>query len=267
MAITTLDGIISGAKYPRRFLKALGGTMVAARPISYWGVGGNPGPGSWDSTLNGVSLTAPIAGQIPFDNPVSGNTYLARLQAQATIAGQLLLCDRLWHNGGITITSTSPQAIASPAWPSRDANGLTAGTGVFIGVEVSAGAGAGTPTLTLDYTNSDGVAGRTGTNVIPTAASPNANTFYEIGVQAGDVGVRSVQNFTLSASWSSGTINLVAYRVLAAMELQLAQTSNAIDAITGGFPRLFDGTVPFFLFVPSTTTTTGISGTLNFAQG
>lgn len=270
MAIQTVDGVIAGLQAPRPFAKAVGGTMVAGRPISYWGVGGRPAAGSWDNTLNGVTLSSSssnVAGQLPFSDPASGNTYLARFQGQATIAGCLMLCDRLWHNGGINITSTSPQAITTPTWPLRDENGASSGKGVYVGVEVSAAVGAGTPTLTLGYTNSDGTAGRTGTNVLATAASPVANTFYEIGLQSGDVGVRSVESFTLSATWTSGTINLVAYRILAMLELTGAQTPNAIDAITGGFPRMYNGSVPFFMFIPQTTTTSNIVGHAVYAQG
>ena len=91
--------------------------------------------------------------------------------------------------------------------------------------------------------------------------------FLSIGLQAGDIGVRSVQSLTLSASWVSGTMNLVAYRPIAALELVGAFVPNAIDALTSGFPRLFNGSVPFFIFIPSTTTTSNISGSVVWTQG
>ena len=241
--------------------------MVAGRPHSLWALAGNPGAGSFNSTLNGVTLSAPQSGQIPFSNPVSGNTYLARMSGQATIAGSLLLCDRIWHNGGFTITSTSAQNITSPTWPARSSDGTTNGKDVILGVEVSAATGAGTPTITVSYTNQDGTASRTATNAVATVASSIAGTFYPIGLRAGDTGVRSVQSLTLSATWTSGTINLVAYRVLAALELTSANTPNAIDVLTSGFPQLYNDSVPFLLFIPSTTTTSYITGSVVFTQG
>lgn len=267
MAITTLDGAIAGMQWPRHFYKGVTATLVAGRPASTWALGGNPGAGGFDTTLNGVTLTAAQNGQIPFTNPVSGNTYLARLQGQATQPGTLLLVDRIWHNGGYTITSTSAQNITSPTWPARDADGATSGNGILCGMEISAATGAGTPTITMAYTNQAGTASRSATNIIATVASSAIGAFYPIGLQAGDTGVRSVQSITLSATWTSGTMNLVAYRVLAALELTAAHTPNAIDALTSGFVRLYDGSVPFLIFLPSTTTATNVVGQVVWTQG
>jgi hypothetical protein len=254
-------------QYPREFVKAVTGTMVAGRPHSTFYLAGIPGAAVAPTPgLGGAALTT-YSGQIPFTNPVSGNTYLARMAGQATIAGQLLLVDRLWHNSGITITSTSAQTINSVAWPARSSDGTVNGEGVLIGVEVSGATGAGTPTLTIRYTNQAGTADKTATNVVATVASSVAGTFYPIGLAAGDTGVRSIQTFTLSATWTSGTIHLVAYRILARLELTAAQTPNAIDALTSGFARLYDNSVPFVIFVPSTTTTSNITGHVIWTQG
>ncbi len=263
MAITTLDGVIAGLQPPRYFAKAVTATLVAGRPASLWSLGGSPGAGSFNGTLNGAALdstSALVNGQIPHYDPSSGNAHLARFQANATQPGTLLLLDRLWHNGGFTITSTGAQSITSPTWPARDNNGSTNGNGVFLAVEVSAACGAAAPTITISYTNQDGTAGRTATNIIATTNSPAIGATYFIGLQAGDTGVRSVQSLTLSVSWVSGTINLVAYRVLAALELAGAFIPNAIDAITGGFPRLYNGTVPWLVFQPNTTTASNVQG-------
>jgi len=76
-----------------------------------------------------------------------------------------------------------------------------------------------------------------------------------------------VQSLTLSVSWVSGTMNLVAYRILAALPLVGAFTPNAIDALTGGLPRIYNGSVPWLVFVPSTTTTSNISGLYQETHG
>lgn len=271
MAISSLDQVVAGMQWPRPFSKAVTGTMVAGRPWSTWALGGNPGAGSYNATLNGVTLSstsAQVNGQINFTDPASGSAYLARLQASATQPGTLLLCDRLWHNGGFTITSATSQSITSPTFPARDANGSTAGEGVLLGLEVSAACGAAAPTITVGYTNSTATGGtRTATNWFPTANSPAAGSFFPIGLQAGDTGVGAVSSLTLSVSWVSGTINLVAYRVLAALELSGAFIPNAIDALTSGMPKMYNGTVPFLIFIPSTTTSSNIVGTLVYTHG
>jgi hypothetical protein len=267
MSITNLDGVIAGMQYPREFIKAVTGTLVAGRPHSLLYLAGMPGAGVAPTPGIGGAVLTSYSGQIPFANPASGNTYLARFAAQSTQAGMLLLVDRLWHNSGITITSTSEQTFTGSAQiPARDANGLDLGDGILAGVEVSAATGAGTPTLTLKYTNQAGTADKTATNIVATVASSIAGTFYPIGLATGDLGIQKAQSLTLSATWTSGTIHVVLYRVIARLPLQ-AQIPNAIDALTSGFPRLFDNSVPFLIFIPNTTTTSNILGQIIWTQG
>jgi hypothetical protein len=268
MAITTLDDVIAGALPPRMFMKAATPTLVAGRPHSLFYLGGMPAAAAAPSTgLVGAALTS-YGGQLPWTNPGSGNSYLARLQAHCTIAGTLMLCDRLWHNSGYTITSTSEQVFTdSVQIPARDANGQNNGVGVQAAVEVVSATGAGTPTLTFKYTNSAGDTDKTATNIIPTVASSAIGAFYPIGLAAGDLGVRRAQSLQLSATWTSGAISLVLYRLLASLELTANQVPNAIDALTSGFPRLYNDTVPFLVFIPSTTTASVLSGNYVVTQG
>lgn len=270
MAITTIDQALSGSKPPIFFGKTLSPTLSLGRHQSFWGLGGFPGAGSFDTTLAGVALSstaANIAGQIPFSDPVSGNCHLSRFQAACSITGSLILADRLWHNGGFNITLTTAQALTSATFPSRDNNQTNNGEGILLGVEVSAATGAGTPTITVSYTNQAGVSGRTATNIVTTAASAVAGTFHLLSLQSGDTGVRSVQSLTLSATWTSGTINLVAFRPIATIELINAYVPNSIDALTGGFPQMFNGSVPFMILLPSSSSAAYLSGQLVYSHG
>lgn len=268
MPITSLDGVISGALPPIWFAKGVTPTLVAGKPQSLWGLAGNPGAGGYDNTLAGAALSSSssmVDGQIPYTDPVN-DSYLAQFQGQVTQPGMLLLCDRLWHNGGFTITSNGSQTVNSVAFPARDNNGSSNGEGVILGLEISAAAGAASPTITVGYTNSANTAGRTAVNSFPTANSPAAGSFFPIGLQSGDRGVRSVQSLQLSASWLSGTMRLVAYRVISALEITGNNIANSVDAVTGGFPKLFNGTVPFLIFIPSTTTASYVSGRVVYTQ-
>lgn len=275
MAITTLDGVFAGLRPPVRFSKAVTATLVAGRPASLWPLGGTPGAGSQDATLNGAVLSSSTTipnGAIAHYDPASGNSYFAYLDAIATQAGQLLVLDRLWSNGGYTITSTAAQNSTTPTWPSRcptsgtDDTPATTGLGVMLAVEVSAATGAGTPTITISYTNQAGTAGKTATNIQATVASSAIGATYFIGLAAGDTGVRSVQSLTLSATWTSGTINLVAYRVLGSLPV-LALIPASTDSLTGLGTRIYNGTVPWLVFIPNTTTATIVSGTYTETQG
>lgn len=265
MAITSLDGVIAGCKPPQMFYKALSGTLVAGRPHTPFYTAGIPGPAVAPTPgLTGSSITS-YSGQIPFTNPTGGlNSYLARFTASATQAGVLLLVDRLWHNSGFTITSTGAQTINSGNLTTRDANGTSNGDGVLLGVEISSTTGAGTPTITVFYNNQANVT-KSAANVVNTVASSITGSFYPIALAAGDTGVRSVANLTLSATWTSGTMHLVAYRVLA--QIDVTPAGGTIDALTGGLPRMYDNTVPQLIFIPNTTTTSTISGMMTVTQG
>lgn len=257
------------------FTKSVTATLVAGRPASLWSLAGNPGAGSFDTTLNGVTLSSSStipSGAIPHYDPASGNAHLHYLEGMATQAGRLLLLDRIWHNGGYTITSTSAQNSTTPTWPSRcptsgtDDTPTTTGLGVLLALEISAATGAGTPTITISYTNQAGTASRTATNIIATVASSAIGATYFIGLQAGDTGVRSVQSLTLSATWTSGTMNLVAYRRLASVPVG-ALIPGAIGPTSGTGQRIYNGTVPWLVFVPNTTTASVVSGVYQETQG
>lgn len=269
MAITTVDGLIAGFKPAQFIQKELSGTLVAGRSYTpFYAVGIPSAAVAPTPGISGAALTS-YAGQIPFTNPSAGqNTYLARFSAFPTAqGGTIMLADRLWHNSGITITSTTAQTVNSVTFPARDNNGSTNGEGVFLGVEVSTATGAGTPTITISYTNSDNTSGRTATNIYGTSATSAIGTFYPIGLESGDKGVRSIQSITLSATWTSGTIHLVAYRPLVSITSIAAGSCNTVDALTSGLPRMYDNTVPFLIYTPNTTTSTGLIGTMTVAQG
>lgn len=267
MAIGSVDQLIAGMQPGREFMKSVTPTLVAGRPQSLFYLAGMPGAATAPSPgVAGAALTS-YAGQLIFGNPAAGNAYLARFSGHATIPGQLLLCDRLWHNSGLSPTNLSAQTVNSVAWPARDANGSTNGDGVLIGVEVSSAMGSGTPTITMNYTNQAGTAGRSAQNILATAASAPVGAFFPIGLQSGDSGVMSIQDITLNVTWTSGTYHLVAYRTLARLDLTVANVPGALDAVTGGMPKAWDNTVPFLVFIPSSTTASSVWGYTVWSHG
>jgi hypothetical protein len=272
MAITTLAGVVAGLQPP----EYIGKTNVAGEAtgmyVSMFYAGGRPPAAAAPSPgLDGEALTS-YTNQIPFTNPASGNAYLAGLYsgaANGASSGQWLLCDRLWHNSGINPTTTTEQAITSPTWPARDRGGSTNGDGVFIGLEVSSLIGNSTTALTtLNYTNSSGTAGRTGT--LPIAGVTLAsNTFMFFALQSGDTGVRSVQGITLGENMTGGTMHLVALRPLMLLPFWGAPAPQDFfaDAIACGFPRLYNNTVPFLMAVGTSTSAPDTPMTIQYAHG
>jgi hypothetical protein len=271
MAITTLDGVVAGFQDPKPLIKT-GVTMAAVgamRGYTPWYAAGNPGASTATAVgINGEAATPALGstgGRIPRTNPGSGNSYLGRLAMNASTPGSLWLIDRLWQNSGLVTTSTTAQAITPAALPSRDGAGGTNGANVLAAIEWSAAGGAGTPTVTLTYTDQDGNTGATGT--FSGVASPPVGTFEIFTLAAGDTGVRAPTSFIQSATRTSGTMHLVLFRVLAQLEVTSANIGNAIDALTSGFPRIYNDSVLQLVWFPSATTATNFNGTYIETQG
>lgn len=272
MAITTLDGVIAGAQIPKPLIKT-GITMAAVgamRGYTPWYVAGNPGASTATSVgINGEAVTpalGSVGGRIPRTNPTGGsNAYLARLSVQANVAGQLWLIDRLWQNSGLSVTSTTAQAITPATLPARSGDGTSNGAQVMAAIEWSATGGAGTPTVTLTYTDQDGNAGATGT--FAGVTTPPVGTFEIFTLAAGDTGIRAPTSFIQSATRTSGTMHLVLFRLLAQVECSAANIGNAIDALTSGMPRIYDDSVLQLVWIPSATTAIQLMGTYVETQG
>ena len=268
MAISSMDAAIAGAKSPDNFLK-VGGTMEAAGVLhSMFYSSGLPGAAVAPTPgLAGAALTTYL-GQIPFSIPGAGESRLMRLAATANIAGTLILVDRLWHNSGLVVTTTTAQTVNSVAFPARDEYGTTDGEDVLIGIEVSTATTNASPVTntTMSYTNSANTSGRTAT-MAAFPATAAAGTFVPFQLAAGDEGVRSIQTVTLGTSYGAGTIHLVAYRVLAQVPITTANVGNFVDIISSGAVQLYNNSVPQLLWLPSATTATTIQGQLVVTQG
>ena len=269
MAITGLDGVIAGMLAPADFLKVRSAVMEAAgifTSLAYEtgmpGAMAAPAPG-----MAGVALTT-YDGQIPFSNPQSGYTYLTRFSATANTVGRLLLLDRLWHNSGIVVTTTTAQTINSATWPARDRLETINGNNIFVAIEVrtaTTNASAITNTV-MSYTNTGGTASQIAT-VQSFPATAVAGTFVPFQLAAGDTGIKSIQTITLGTSYVGGAIHLVAYRILADLDLAIVYAGNSFGVIGGGLVRLFNNSVPFLVWLPSGTAATTIMGKLVYTQG
>jgi hypothetical protein len=289
MAITTYADLVSKmvprAEY-NRFLNTAG-TGGGHDWTSSW-----PTYGATDATLNGVirdSNAAQVAGMLPFYRPAGSpdlkKSYLVHWEHQSQADQQnfgtriclfAMLADRLWDNGGITINASpsgAAQAVTTPTWPERDVNQSSNGHGVFLAFEVHTAFGTGTTgVFYVDYTNSDGTA-RTGAagGVGSTRTFFNAacvGTFNGVGLQAGDRGVRSVQNIYCTGVWPSGVVRLVAYRPIALLEVPYVMAQQGQDAFQLAMPQLFPGTVPWVInAMNGNNTRTALSGFCQWAHG
>lgn len=251
MAITTLAQVVDGMLPQVTVAKtAESSANGASQLLTNWYSAGYPPTATANTSgVSGQALTSSPAA-LPFKNPVSGNSYLTGflstyyLTISNTSQRSTLLVDRLWENSGLSPTLTTAQTVNSVAWPARDLDESTNGRGVFIAVEVSGAIGSGTGLFSISYTNSNGTAGKTAGSLYSTRSSAPEGHWFPIGLASGDVGVRSIQSFTISATLNSGTIHLVAYRPIAMIGAGGRREKTAAeDALTLGMPPIWNNSV------------------------
>jgi len=270
VAISTMDQLIAGLTAPVSVLKTSATGEAAGELWSPFYTAGYPGAATAPSPgVNGAAL-ASYTGALDFPATVSGsNIYLAGADAnQGGSVGEIWVCDRLWHNSGLTVTTTGAQAITTPTFPSRDASGGATGAGLMLGIEVStATTNAGAVTnMTASYTDEAGNTGNTAT-MTSFPATAVAGHFSVFNLAAGDRGLRALASVTFGTSLVTGAVHLVVFRVIARIPTPTANISTRLDAIQLGMPRMFDTSVPFLLYRLTGTSIGTVSATLNYAQG
>lgn len=207
-------------------------------------------PGAWSPGTSGVAgratdgTTAADIGSLVYSNaPSPLANYLTRFHVASSVAGRFVVVDVLWVNDAIVPTTTTIQAVASVALPARDAIGGTTGVGCCAGILVTAATtNAGDiATIVLDYTNAAGTAGRTGT-MAGFATTANVGTVHWFELQAGDTGVRSIQNITLGTSMVSGSISLFIGRRLCGATVPVLNSGSFGSPLPPSGVRVYDGT-------------------------
>ena len=262
MAITTLDQLLGAVNQPKSFGKVSATAKGAGTFQSLWTTAGLPTAGVTPTTAAGVAPTSTTAGAIKFTNPVTGLSYLSKVSSTHQTVGTLILYDRLVHTAALNATLTTAQTVNSAALTRN-----TSGEGVEIFLEFYTATGATASNVTVSYTNSDGVAGRTSVSV-PMPVTPVAGQMLPIPLQSGDKGVRSIQSVTLSASTgTAGNFGITLVERIAEMPVCVAGGGIVLDPFALGLPKIEDNACLAFMVVCSTTSTGFITGTFNIAQG
>ena len=238
--------------------------------------------------LDDTSTTSP---GIPHGGNVSPDTKhvinASAFSAAATsVPAIFMLVDRLGFYPITTVTSTANQALNNtvPFPTGRHTNGA----GLRAYVVVSSGAattpmGAATPSISMTYTDQAGNAGNVTPTVLPVGltAAPKGMIPYSgtgagkygpfIPLAAGDSGIRSVENFQLSASYVSGVLNLVICRPLLTLPLTTVGVAAERDLMNQipSLPRIYDGANLSWLMYSGANTpvNSAFYGHLDFAWG
>jgi hypothetical protein len=201
--------------------------------------------------------------------------------AVTTAPAVYMLVDVLAQYTVSSVTTTGAQNFTgSAAWP-RYADGK----GVQAFVVPSIVMGVGTPTITLGYSNTTPTSGRftPATPVLPTStASAVAGSIPYSGtgagkvgpflpLQAGDAGISAVASINLSATHTSGCLNVVICRPLATLPVTTVGVASERDLVNmlPSMPRIYDGANLQWLMYAGAATpvNSAIYGSLDFAWG
>ena len=250
--------------------------------------GGNPaadtilGTGT-NLAFQALSDAVATASGIPHGGDVGGGTgYKVLLSAAAQTAAAttapcvLMLVDILGFYPITTVTTTGAQTLNNTVTLPR----YTTGAGVQAFLTPSTVMGAATPTITLNYTNSAGVAGKATPATLPIGNSAAAVTSIVhsgtgtgkygpfIPLAAGDAGIRSVQSINLSASYVSGVLNLVLCKPIMTLPITTLGVTAERDLVNqfASMPRIYDGACLNWLMLAGAATPVAspLSGHLEF---
>lgn len=201
--------------------------------------------------------------------------------AATTAPAVYMLVDVLATYAISSVTSTSVQSFTGQAaWPRyADGNGVQA----FLVPSIVMG--AGTPTFRLGYTNTASTAGRLtpASPVLPTSTAsaivgsvPYSGTGAgKVGpflpLQTGDSGILSVQSIQLSATHTSGCLNLVIAKPLLTLPVTTVGVAAERDLVNQlpSMPCIYDGAnLQWMMYAGAATpANSAIYGAMDFAWG
>lgn len=241
-------------------------TSVAGYWYRLWNATGYPGGGPDQiPALTGSILTSAISGSLYFNDPTSPRTlHMVSFGAGGPTAGTVLLYDRLWQVSGLVLTSTAKQLIYGI---SGSTTRHPDGSGSQILLEMAVATTATAANFFVNYTNSQGVAGRIAS--IPLAAAEPINRCYFMTLQSGDNGVQSIQFASSSAAKTAGSVNLVLMNSESMVFIPFNAnqfTERDLVLQMANLPRVLDDSCISFMVLASTTTTGVIQGRLVVAE-
>jgi hypothetical protein len=265
MAITTLDGLVAAlaAGETRNFMKTPSTTEGAGFFHSLWNAPGAPGAAGTPPATNGEIPTDATAGAFPFVNAAgAANNYLGYIAAASTVAGTLVLYDRLWHNSGLVGNITTLQSFTQGALTR-----FTSGEGVELWGEVYTAMGATASTFTCIYTDQGGTGSNSATYAHPANALAVGQMFPFV-LASGDYGVRDVDSVQLNISTgTAGNFGLLLMKRLVTIPLQTQNVAAVYDAFSSGMREIPDDACLALMIQCSATNQGVIGGELTIAKG
>ena len=219
-----------------------------------------------NTTTGIVPVSATFASPRIFQFPSGAKGYLASVEMSAinttslvTYAGSMKIADVLWAAGHLAYnsgtTTFSSQASYSARVPFK-ADGTTRDYShleIWVGVNASPEFPTG-QTVQVNYTNQDGVTGRSTPTLTLTLAAASAGA-WQLPLQVGDTGVQKIESVTVSGG-TQGSFDVFVLRHLFMAAGDMGKRRKVYGAFMTNLPEIFADTCLLCLSkYPSTQTT------------
>lgn len=243
---------------------------AAANSQSLWGVGALPSAGSNAAAApGGTQFTRASTGALGQSNPaVSDTLHLTTWTGTATVAGSIMLYDKLW--GANINHATTANAISGTLarYNSTDA------AGNFVTGRVTTVLGATAHNITITYVDNSGNAAEAAAALAVRVSSavntmPLTQPAWFIPLNAGDQGCRNLTNIALSAA-STGNVDWFIGRPLGILPMPVANVPFILDGINSAFNLVevkTDACLAFMEYYKTATTATTYSGVIQLVSG
>jgi hypothetical protein len=203
---------------------------------------------------SGYTASQATAGALPLTNATVKNR-IAALRAGMSVAGSLLLADRLWSCSGMGFAAATYTVTTPGSLPARITDN---GAGCMVFIEQFVPTGAWSGTITLNYVNA---AGSSVSSVIPAAVSaPVAGQMQRFPISDG---IRSVTSVVTSATATSGSFGVTIVKPILEIECLLANIFNTFDWQKTGLAEILNDACPMLIQQATATTATTIYGQAN----
>lgn len=292
MAFTGVDSIVTAKASGKRrripFNRTVytSATSVAGRwheLLSQVGTGGQMTLTGTAGT--GIAMTRSTSGALPIGSDVS--TDLRHLQSILAITGGstltpglILLTDIIHIYPSIVLTGTPTTLSNHPTWTGTGDTRMTNAEGVEASLIITTAGTAGNGQIgQLTYTNSAGTGSRASGNMYaPSTTAPAGCLYGETGAAvtvggpyfpraAGDLGIQSIQSYTITTGLTSGVGCLMLHRPIAEVPLAAINTPGMMEWILG--ERIYDNACLGMLMQIGGAATAGqqVTGTIETVWG
>jgi hypothetical protein len=272
LAITTVDQFVAAAKQDLVINKTATAVTIGTVPFSLWDVAGTPGAGSLSigNTASGLVPTDATAGA-PTINAFGGGAtgYVTGAEIYNSVTSQVLVYDRVFHVGSISLTSLATTTLSSqPSFSSRIPGG-TDYTGLELFLEINAAVSNTATTVTVNYYNETGSGGgsRT-TGATASLAQYTTRRLVPMPLQAGDKGISQINSVVVGGTVATtGSFNVVIARKIAGARIMVANGGEVQAWDRVPFRQIWDNSC-LWLVVNADSTSSGTPKTyLQIANG